>query len=399
MQAVILAAGEGLRMRPLTHSMPKVMLRVANKPILEYVIESLVKQGIDDIVMVVGYKKEQIMTYFEDGKKWGVRIRYAIEGKQLGTAHALSKAKGMVDGPFIVYPGDNIIDQEALSLFLEKSPKDGSSLLVVPSARPAKYGVVVTSGNRIEGIRTDLEARVGNIISTGIYHFTPEIFSMAEEALKEGVYTLTDLTLRLIKGGKKIDAVVAPGRWIDAVHPWDLLDACETSMCSHGGKLAGTISQKSTIIGAVSVGEDTIIREGCYIEGPVIIGRGCEIGPNVVITPSTSIGDNVKIEPYVKIEQSIIMDDVSIGPFSCISHSVIASGVVIEGHFATAVGNCHVETPHGFKEVDEIGAIIGEDTVIGFQTSTLPGTVVGANCRIDAFKRISGNIPNDSRMV
>ncbi len=386
-------------MRPLTTSMPKVMLKVANKPILEYAVEALRQVGIRDMIMVVGYKKENIMSYFQDGKKWDVRIRYATEKKQLGTTHAVAQAEGMVDGPFLVYPGDNIIDPEALSLFLEKTEKMESALLVVQSARPAKYGMVITSGDRISGIRRDVEPKIGNLISTGIYRFTPKIFKSIKAEGKRGVHALTDFTMARMEKGQPMGAVVAPGRWMDAVHPWDLIAACESALAKVETKLQGTVSQKATIRGPVSIGEGALIREGCYIQGPVIIGRGCEIGPHVVITPATAIGDNVRIDPYVKIEQSVIMDDVAIGPFSSINHSVIAPGVVIEGHFSTVVGSCDVRSVHGYQKVEMMGAVIGEDTHIGAQTATLPGAIVGANCSVEPFHRLSGNIQNGSKVV
>ena len=105
MKAVILAAGKGTRLDPFTVSQPKVMIDVANRPILEYVVESLVKNAIRDIVMVVGYKKEKIMSHFEDGGDFDAHIEYVTQGKQLGTAHALYAAKDLMDEEFIMLPG------------------------------------------------------------------------------------------------------------------------------------------------------------------------------------------------------------------------------------------------------------------------------------------------------
>ena len=399
MEAVILAAGEGLRMRPLTNSMPKVMLRIANKPILEHALESLISAGIRDIVMVVGYRKEHIMSYFEDGKKWGVKIRYAHEEKQIGTAHALSKAKDMVSRPFIVYPGDNVISGKALEYFIDKAQEGKDSLLVVESAVPAKYGFVMKSGNKISGIQKDMEPHTGALISTGIYLFNSDIFALVERKAREGVHTLTDVSLSIIKEGGVLEAVVAPDRWMDAVYPWDILATCDGTMQEMEVKLHGEISQKATIEGLVHVGKDTIIREGCIIKGPTIIGEGCEIGPNVIISPSTAIGRNVRIEPFVKISHSIIMDDVSIGGFSSLDHSILAEGVVLEGHFFSICGRADIKTAHGFKEVGRIGSIVGEDTVIGPHVVAMPGTIVGAKCQVGPLVRLRDSVSNCSTVV
>ena len=117
MKAVILAAGEGKRLRPFTETMPKVMLPVANKPILEHVFDALKNSGITEIILVVGYKKEVIMDYFKDYKD--IKITYVVQDKQLGTAHALSKAKNHIKNSFIVVPGDNIIDKKSITKLVQ----------------------------------------------------------------------------------------------------------------------------------------------------------------------------------------------------------------------------------------------------------------------------------------
>ncbi len=135
MKAVILAAGEGMRLRPLTASEPKVMIPVANRPILEYVVDALVKNDVREIVMVVGYRKERIMSHFEDGKKFGARIDYVVQEKQLGNGHALLSAKDRLSGEFMVLSGDNIVDRRAVGDLL----RAGScpSALVVESENPS----------------------------------------------------------------------------------------------------------------------------------------------------------------------------------------------------------------------------------------------------------------------
>ncbi|MCD6461898.1 MAG: NTP transferase domain-containing protein, partial [Thermoplasmata archaeon] len=336
MKAVVLAAGEGLRMRPLTHSMPKVMLRVAGRPILEYGIRALVGNGIREIVMVVGYKRDQIMSYFEDGGRWGAEIEYVVEEKQLGTSHAVLQAEGRVDGDFIVYPGDNILRDEMLSLFLSRG--EGMSVLVVESDRPSKYGVVMTAGGNVRGIEPLAEPEVASVINTGTYRFTPEVFGYIERTARRGSYALGDVIVEMIRDGVPVRAVKAPGRWFDAVYPWDLIDASVEVMGGLQQRIEGVVSGKSTIQGPVAIGEGSVVKPGAYLEGPVLLGKGCEVGPNTVIGPFTCIGDNVKIEAFSRIERSLIMEDVTIGSFSDISHSIIARGVVVEGGFHSLAG-------------------------------------------------------------
>ena len=201
-QAVILTAGEGTRLRPLTVSRVKGMIPIANRPILEYVVNALAKNNIRDIIMVVGYKKERIMAYFEDGIDFGVKIQYADQKKQLGTAHALVQAQDLIKKDFLVLSGDNIIAPEGISNLLEENKND-ASLLITHSDTPSKYGVVGLTGNRVKHIvekpeiTGDLltkgvpsifslalwehqEKSISNIISTGIHRFHPKIFKHIE---------------------------------------------------------------------------------------------------------------------------------------------------------------------------------------------------------------------------
>ncbi len=405
MEAVVLAAGEGLRMRPLTHSMPKVMLRVANRPILEYGIKALAKSGIRDIVMVVGYRRDQIMSYFEDGKKWGVRIRYVVEEKQMGTAHALYQAKDVVSDEFIVYPGDNILGEDSVSRFVKETKGSrGNAVLVVESSVPSKYGVVIARDEKVVGIEKKVEPGVGMIINTGVYHMDKDIFPEIERNMREGKYAIKDVLLDMARRNRYFRAVLAQGRWVDAVYPWDLIRAnADVLEKFTGGKIGGVVSASARIDGPVIIGEGSVIRENCRITGPVVIGSGCEIGPGVVISPSTSIGDNVKIEPFVVIENSLIMEDATIGPFSRIQHSVVGRGVRFDGNLTTMVGDTYVEVEEKggktFVEAKRVGCVIGEDTNIGSNVVLLPGTIVGVGCEIVPVKRLSGRIEDGSNVL
>ena len=137
MKAVILAAGEGRRLRPFTETMPKVMLPIANKPILEYVFDAIKKAGINEIVVVVGYKKEIIMEYFKDYE--GLKISYVFQDKQLGTAHALLQARNHIKETFLVLSGDNIIDEESLSNIIQD--RDFRNMLYLASAGLKYYSM------------------------------------------------------------------------------------------------------------------------------------------------------------------------------------------------------------------------------------------------------------------
>ncbi len=144
MKAVILAAGEGARMGPFTASVPKVMIPVGNRPLLEYVVQALADNGVRDLIFIVGYRRERIQSHFQDGKSFGTHITYVTQTKQLGTAHAIWEARGHLEDPFIVLNGSNMVDGRFVEDLLAAAPKP--AVLITQSERPQSYGVVTVRG-------------------------------------------------------------------------------------------------------------------------------------------------------------------------------------------------------------------------------------------------------------
>jgi len=396
MQAVILAAGEGTRLKPFTLDMPKVMIPVGNKPILEYVVEALAKNGVTNIVMVIGYKKESILNHFGNGRKWKVNIDYAVQEKQLGTGHALLQAKEKIrSDEFILLPGDNIIDDKAISGLIKSR---GNSVLIEESNIPSKYGVVEIEGNMVLKLIEKPEMAESNLISTGIYKFSREIFDLVEQNVKDGRNKLTDALQPLIEQGK-LNAIKLDGMWRDAIYPWNLLELNAKVMISNSATIAGKIERNVTIKGNVVIGENSIIHSGTYIEGPVIIGEGCEIGPNACIFPSTSIGNNVVIHPFSEIRNSIIMDNTKIGSCSNVTNSVIGKGNSISSHLSVLSGDSLIKVNGDIQMVERVGAFIGGGCEIGANVVIEPGKIIGKGCKISSNKLIRENLPDGSMVM
>jgi len=394
-KAVILAAGEGKRLRPFTETMPKVMLPVANKPLLEYVFDATRKSGIDEIVVVVGYKKEVIMEYFKDYKD--VKITYVIQDRQLGTAHALLQAKKHIKDSFIVLAGDNIIDPGSIVKLL----KDQSeySLLIKEHPHPSKYGVVFIENRSIRRIVEKPKEDVGKYISTGIYKLPRSVFTDIEQCTSEGAHALSSVIQSLVDKGKNINTVLAKS-WMDIVYPWDLISVNEVMIQGTAASTSGVIEKGVTLKGPVTIGKDTKIYSGCYIVGPVVIGDSCEIGPHACIFPSTSIGNNTVVHPFSEIRSSVIMDDVHIASNSHISHSVIGKGCIIGDSFSTITGKTMIEVDNEFKRLEiPIGAMVGEDCIIESHVVVDPGKIIGRKCKISPMKHIIKNIPSESKVM
>jgi len=394
MKAVILAAGEGRRLRPFTETMPKVMIPIANKPVLEYVFDSLKKSGISEIILVVGYKKEVIMEYFKNYKK--IKIIYVVQDKQLGTAHALLQAKKHIKNSFIVVPGDNIIDQKSILKLIQD--KSEYSLLIKEHSHPSKYGVVFIEKGMLRRIVEKPPEEIGKFISTGIYKLPKNIFNDLEKLTKKGIYALSTVIQNLIDDEKSINTIVADS-WMDIVYPWDIIDVNESLIKATPKSTAGIIEKQVTIKGQVLIGKDTKIYSGSYIVGPAVIGEGCEIGPNACIFPSTSIGDNTVIHPFAEIRNSVIMNDIHIGSSSFITNSVVARGSILDNNFSSKSGETTIEIENEFKNIKNIGALIGEDCTIDSNVVVDPGIIIGRKCKIDPMKRIRKNVQSNSKVM
>jgi glucose-1-phosphate thymidylyltransferase len=394
MKAVILAAGEGKRLRPFTETIPKVMLPVANKPVLEYVIDAVKNNGINEIIIVVGYKKEVIMEHFKNYK--GAKISYVVQEKQLGTGHALLHAKGHIKESFIVLSGDNIIDNKSISKLIEDDSK--YSILIKEHPNPSKYGAVFIEREKLREIVEKPKEEVGKFISTGVYKLPKTIFEIISELASQGIYDLSSSIQFVVDKGQKINTIIAD-LWRDVVYPWDLIHLNETMINKAPMSLGGTIEKGVTIKGEVSIGKDTTIYSGCYIVGPVIIGKGCEIGPNVCIFPSTTIGNNSVVQPFSQIGNTVVMNDVHIGSGSVIKNSVIGRGCIIENNFSSIDGSSTIEIEGEFKKLEKIGSMIGEDCNIESNVVIEPGKIIGRRCNITSLKIIGDNLPSNTKVM
>jgi UDP-N-acetylglucosamine diphosphorylase/glucosamine-1-phosphate N-acetyltransferase len=389
-QAVILAAGEGQRLRPFTASKPKVMIPIANKPILRYVVEALAQNGIRRILLVVGYKKDQVMDYFGSGDQFDVEIEYVEQKQQLGTAHALKQAKGKVKGRFLVLSGDNIIEAATISeLATEKPP----AILVNEQENVSKYGVIEAQDSVVTSIVEKPKEALSHLVNTGIYAFSNDIFDYIGQETD-----LPSVIRGMIAQGVKIKACQAAGAWLDVVYPWDIIKLDDVALAKVQASVGGIVEKNVNIKGQVSVGKGTTIRSNSYIVGPAIIGENCEIGPSVCILPSTSVGNHVCVMPFTVIDNSTIADGVEIGPSSVIRDSIIDRGCRLQGHFVTQSGETEIKVEDEYHTV-HIGAMIGEHCSIGDNVVAAPGVIIGNRCKVKALRVIDVSIPDNGLMV
>ncbi|WP_407355879.1 bifunctional sugar-1-phosphate nucleotidylyltransferase/acetyltransferase [Methanolobus sp. WCC5] len=383
MKAVILAAGEGTRMRPLTSSKPKVMLPIANKPMIEHTIKAAIDAGICEFLIVTGYREDAIRNYFNDGSAFGISIEYVRQEEQLGTANAIACAKGYVEGHFIVLNGDMLVSKQHIRNLMSRT--EDAVISVKEVEEPSHFGVIETRGDNVIRIIEKPKDPPTNLANAGIYLFDEVVFGYIErtERSKRGEFEITDSLQMMIDDGCRVGHEILATEWIDIGRPWDMLDANKVLLDNIDNTREGIIEPYATLHGTVTVGRNSIVRNGAYIIGPVIIGDDCDIGPNCFIRASTAIGNNVHIGNAVEVKNSIIMDGTKIGHLSYLGDSVI--GTACNFGAGTKVANLrhdnrNIRTMVKGELVDtgrrKLGVIMGDEVHTGINTSINIGTMM-----------------------
>jgi bifunctional UDP-N-acetylglucosamine pyrophosphorylase/glucosamine-1-phosphate N-acetyltransferase len=392
MQCVILAAGEGRRMRPLTSTRPKVMLPLANRPMLEHLVVAARDAGITHFLLVVGYREEAVRRFFGDGSSLGVRIEYAVQRQQRGTADALETAGEWVRGDFILMNGDMVLSSGDIRRVIDAGP---ACMGIAPSGHPEDYGVVQVEGDSVSGLKEKSREPAGNLVNAGIYHFAEDIFPLIEGVglSPRGERELTDaLAVLIAKGALR---AVQVGSWLDVGFPWDLLSANEKMMEKIPATLGGTVEDGAVLKGAVQVGEGSVVRAGSYIEGPCIIGKDCRIGPHAYIRGATTVGDGCHIGHATEVKNSIILPGTNLPHFNYLGDSVVGSGCNFGA--GTKVANLRhdrADVRVGGQSTmrKKFGAIIGDGAMFGINCSVNVGTVIGEGAAIGPHCLVEGYI-------
>ena len=399
-KAVILTAGEGTRMRPLTYTRPKGMLPVANKPILEHVVIEMQKSGIREFIFIVGFHAEQIIGYFGDGRKWGVNIRYQAQKEHLGTADALRYAEGLINENFLMANGDAIFDHQYIT---NLAGKTGNVLGVIQLQDVSSFGVIDVKEGKIVRICEKTQNPPSHLANAGLYLFTPEIFEFIKKTSKSkrGEYEITDSLQLMIDNGKPVSYHEIPA-WLDFSYPWDLLSANEQIMAKLEPQNYGEVESNTVLKGSINIGKGTTIRSGSYIIGPVIIGQDCEIGPNCYIRPGTVIADNCHIGAAVEVKNSIIMSGSKIPHLSYVGDSIIGENCNLGA--GTKIANLRMDKRNisvgGIgTQRRKLGAIIGDNVETGINSSINVGTMIGNDTHIGPGVLVHGIIPPGSKIL
>lgn len=394
MKAVVLAAGEGVRLQPITLTRPKHLIEVGGRPILERCLEGLKASGINEVVVVVHFMADAIRNYFGEGEKLGLRIEYVEQKRVLGTGNAVGVAEPYVENDFLVVYGDLLFRADAVKrvIGLHKKEKPVATMAVVPVENPEDYGIVeVGDEGRVKHLveKPSREEASTNLANAGIYVFSTEIFGKIREtsASARGEWEITDAISLLLGEAEPVSAVeISRDDWFDVGRPWDLLEANRWALMRMDHKVYGRVEEGARLVGPVAVAESARVRSGAYVEGPAFVGEGSDVGPNCYVRPYTSIGRKVRIGNGCEIKNCLVMDGVHIGHLSYIGDSIVGEGCNLGAGTVTANlrlddGNVRMSVKGVVVDSGrrKLGVVLGDGVKSGINALFMPGVKVGCN--------------------
>jgi len=329
MKGIILHGGHGTRLRPLTHTGPKQLLPIANKPMSHYCVETLTQAGISEIAFIIGGTgSEKVKEYYGNGNKFGCKFSYIFQDYPKGIAHAISLCKKFVGNEkFVVFLGDNIINKSIDEYIKNFKNKDlDASILLCKVDNPSQFGIAEIKNNQIVKIVEKPKNPSSDLAVTGIYFLTPHIFEIIKKLKPSwrNELEIADAFQMLIQEKKKLSYEIITDYWKDTGTPKDIIEANKKILENIESFQKGEIHEGAIISGKVMIDEGTVIKNGVTITGPVIIGKNCIIGNNSEIKGNTSIGNNSHIKECI-ISDSIIMSDCILEGKFDVKNSIIGS--------------------------------------------------------------------------
>ncbi|MDZ7746828.1 MAG: sugar phosphate nucleotidyltransferase [Halobacteriales archaeon] len=389
---VVLAAGEGTRLRPLTRTRPKPMLPVANRPILEYVLDALVDAGITKLVLVVGYKRDRVQNHIGSTYR-DTPVTYVHQEKQLGSGHALLQAREAVDGPFISVNGDRVIDPGMVEDVLDSFDGETPTMAVREHANANEYpnGAVRLDGDRVTALVEQPDDPY-RLINAGVYAFPAGWFDRLDATdRRDGDLYLPDAIVELA-AKRAVVGVRTEGLWVDITYPWDLLEATRQLLG------AGRVDEQSHGPG-IYVHETARVHEAATLQAPVVVGPDAEIAAGVVVGPDTALGRNVTVEANATVEGSLVDADTRIGSGATLRDCVtgmateFGPGVVVPG------GETDVRIGTDIHEDERLGATVGDRVTLGGGAICEPGAVLGVGATVGVGAVARNHIAEGAEVV
>ncbi len=373
MKAIIMAGGEGTRLRPLTCDMPKPMLRVMNVPVLEHIIELLKKHGIKDIAITLGYLPEKITEYFDDGSKWGVNINYYTEQEPLGTAGSIKNASRFVDSDFLVISGDALTDINLSEAFtFHEQANSLVTIILSKVSEPLDYGIVLT--DRMGKIKKFAEKpmwseTITDTVNTGIYIMKKEVLDLIPDGFCD---FSRDVFPTLLERGKDIYGFLSTGYWCD-IGDISAYRKCQADCLDKKVKVKTSAKEVSR---GIFLEDGAVAYCGAMLSPPVYLGHGATVKRGAKVDSYSIIGDYSTVQGGASVKRSTILSGVTVGKNASIRGALIGS-------------NCQIG----------MGSSIYEQAVIGSECKIESNAVIKPNVKIWCKKTIPEGSVVDSNVV
>ena len=397
LKAVVLAAGKGVRLWPLTENRSKHMIPIAGRPIVEHVISAIKSAGIRSLVVVTQYRGELIKKHIGDGAKLGVTVEYVNQTDISGTANAISVTKDRVGNhDFLVVYGDLVVSPRAIRRVVDTYRRKGGKPTVglVPVTHPESYGMAKISGDRLIEIieKPDQSGSPTSLANTGIYVLNPSIFDHLQTTVRSGrgEFEITDTISAMAKSETPVTwTMIEKSDWLDIGRPWEALAANAQLLARSRRRIVGKVEKGATIIGQVAIQRGAIIRTGTVVEGPAWVGEDAILGPFAHVRAGTSIGKGVKIGNFCEIKNSIIMDHTRIEHLSYVGDSIIgercnlgAGTIVANLKFNDKTVRMRIRDMLVDTDLRKLGTITGDNVKTGINSSIMPGIRIASGATI-----------------
>ena len=401
-EALILAAGKGTRMRPLTARLPKPLLPAGGAPFLEHQLRALAKTGVRRVAVLVGYRMREVHEALGDGERFGLALEYIVQEEQLGTGHAVAQAAGKLEGEFFCLNGDTLVTTETLQALA--TAKGEHALAVAQVADCSSYGLVEARKSKLVRIIEKGGEGPGGI-NAGIYRFAPSIFKAlkAIERSPRGEYELTTALEAVAQG---VAVVEVEGDWLDLGRPWDLLAANALLLSRMEPSIEGTVEEGAVLEGAVHVAAGAIVKAGSRIEGPAWIGPDATVGPNACIRGATMLGAGAKVGAASEVKNSILMERAKAPHHNYVGDSILGRDCNLGS--GTKIANLRHDGASIYaivrgERVDsglrKLGVILGDDVKTGINASLNVGTILGEGSVVGPGRVVSGSWAAGSRIL
>ena len=334
MKGIILAGGRGTRLRPLTHTGPKQLIPVANRPVIEYAIEDLREAGITDIAVILGNKgREEIQAHLGDGSAFGVDVTYVVQGNPLGIAHAVGCCREFVgDDDCVVYLGDNVLKQGITDLVASFETGDHVAGIALQHVEdPGRFGVAdVDESGRVHALVEKPEEPPSDLALVGVYVFSPAVFEAIEaiEPSWRDELEITDAIQWLLEHHGSIDSHVVEGWWKDTGKPEDIIEANRLLLEDVEGAVSGRVADGAEVSGRVDLHEGARIEADAVVRGPASIASGTVIEAGTYVGPYTSIGPDSRLVG-AQIENSVVVGGSTIATAERFVDSLIGRGAAV----------------------------------------------------------------------